>query len=69
MSSIERQLERVREKADLHRLIDELQDGDNVLVLAADSDLGSVKVRSFGDITIAGAVYLMESYKAWVFRE
>jgi hypothetical protein len=67
MERIEKQLERIQEKDRLHALVDELQDGENVLIIRQCED-GCYQFRAYGEMSVADALYMTESYKNWLFN-
>jgi hypothetical protein len=79
MAGFEKQLERIKSKAELKAFVDELEDDAVGLLLIChpehlhENGCGvaheSYSYRQIGDITDAGALYMVRSWEHWLFGD
>jgi hypothetical protein len=79
MHGFERQLEKIKSKDDLHKWVDELDEGAIGLLLVRNppsvhcSEDGcgeiheSYSYREIGDVTLEQTLYILKSYEHWMF--
>lgn len=67
MMALDQQLARIKNKDDLHRWIDGLEENARILILA-DRDEESYEYRELGELTVPEIVYMCESLK-WEVME
>ncbi len=69
MDKIEQTLKRIKSKDQLHRLIDEMPDNTECLLIAVEleSDFG-VQYGIYGEPTASTLLWFVEVFKRWLFK-
>lgn len=59
-------LERFASKVEMHKFIDDLKEGEQVLVLR---DGASAAYKTFGGLTVERAIFMCRCFEHWVLTE
>jgi hypothetical protein len=66
MDALDRQMAEIKNKADLIRFVDNLDDNIEGILLVKNPVTKRVSVRHLGDITLPHALWYTEIYKGWL---